>query len=170
MNSGTISMTKSLAPAHTAMSSIFDTRMAACGFTGPTFEIEWLTSHIQPTEVSVTVDLDSTNYHITKVSLKRFPLQGSLQTSAEAAVILSQQIKGQIGDIQEIVVETYPAAIQRGVADKEKYIPKTRETADHSLPICVAMALLRRRRKCVAIPQQPMEGPGGAGPCGYGDG
>ena len=57
-------------------------------------------------------------------------------------MILSQQIKGQIGDIQEIVVETYPAAIQRGVADKEKYIPKTRETADHSLPICVAMALL----------------------------
>ena len=142
MNSGTISMTKSLAPAHTAMDSIFDTRLAAGGFTGPTFAIEWLTSNIQPKQPSVTVDLDPTSYQLTKVGLKRFPLQGSLQTSTEAAVTLSAQVKGQIGDIQEIVVETYPATIKRGVADKEKYAPETRETADHSLPICVAMALL----------------------------
>jgi 2-methylcitrate dehydratase len=142
INSGTISMTKSLAPAHTAMDSIFDTRLAAGGFTGPTFAIEWLTSNIKPTQPSVTVDLDPANYQITKIGLKRFPLQGAQQTSTEAAVILAPQVKGQIGDIQEIVVETYPATIKRGVVDKEKYAPETRETADHSLPVCTAMALL----------------------------
>jgi 2-methylcitrate dehydratase len=142
INYGTISMTKSLAPAHTAMDSIFDTRMAAEGFTGPTFAIEWLTSNIQPKQASVDVDLDPKNYQLVKVGLKRFPLQGSLQTSTEAAVNLYPQVKGQIHDIQEIVVGTYPATIKRGVADKEKYTPETTGTADHSLPICVAMALL----------------------------
>ena len=142
MNSGTISMTKSLAPAHTAMDSLFDTRLAAAGFTGPTFAIEWLTANIQPKQPSVTVDLDPKNYQLTKVGLKRFPLQGNLQTATEAAVNLSPQVKGQIGDIQEIIVETYPATIGRGVADKEKYTPATRETADHSMPVCVAIALL----------------------------
>jgi 2-methylcitrate dehydratase len=142
INSGTISMTKSLAPARTAMDSIFDTRLAAEGFTGPTFAIEWLTANIQPKQTSVTVDLDPANYQINKIGLKRFPLQGAQQTSTEAAVILAPQVKGQIGDIQEIVVETYPATLKRGVADKEKYTPETRETADHSLPVCTAMALL----------------------------
>ena len=142
MNSGTISMTKSLAPAHTAMDSLFDTRLAVSGFTGPTFAIEWLTANIKPGQPSVSVDLDPANYQITKVSLKRFPLQASLQSAAEAAVNLAPQVKRHIGDIREILVETYPASIRRGVADKEKYSPETRGTADHSMPVCVAMALL----------------------------
>ena len=142
MNSGTISMTKSLAPAHMAMDCLFDTRLAAAGFTGPTFTIEWLTANIKPGQTSISVDLDPTNYQLTKVGLKRFPLQGNLQTATEASVNLSPQVKGQTGDIQEIIVETYPATIRRGVADKEKYTPATRETADHSMPVCVAMALL----------------------------
>lgn len=142
INKGVISMTKSLAPAHTAMDSLFDTRLAAAGFTGPTFTIEWLTANINPTQPGVSVDLDPTRFELTKVGLKRFPIQGSLQTSTEAAVNLSPQINGQIGDIKEVIVETYPGPIKRGIADKEKYSPETRETADHSMPVCVAMALL----------------------------
>jgi 2-methylcitrate dehydratase len=138
MNSGTISMTKSLAPAHTAMDSLFDTRLAAGGFTGPTFTIEWLTANIKPTQTDITIDLDPNRFELPKVGLKRFPLQ----SSTEAAVNLAPQVKGQIGDIREIVVETTPATIGRGVADKEKYVPETRGTADHSMPICTAMALL----------------------------
>ena len=142
MNSGTISMTKSLAPAHTAMDSLFDTRLAAGGFTGPTFAIEWLTANLQPTLSSVAIDLDPSRFELPKVGLKRFPLQGNLQSSTEAAVNLAPQVKGRIGDVREIVVETYPAVIKRGVADKEKYLPETSGTADHSMPICTAMALL----------------------------
>jgi 2-methylcitrate dehydratase len=100
MNSGTISMIKALAPAHTAMDSLFDTRLAAGGFTGPTFAIEWLTANIKPTQPSVTIDLDPSRFELSKVGLKRFPLQANLQSSTEAAVNLAPRVKGQIGDIQ----------------------------------------------------------------------
>jgi 2-methylcitrate dehydratase len=39
------------------------------------------------------------------------------------------------------LVETYPGIIER-VADPAKYQPQTKGTADHSLPVCLAMALL----------------------------
>jgi 2-methylcitrate dehydratase len=142
INSGVISMVKSLAPAHTAMDSLFDTRLAAAGFTGATNIIEWMTANIQPTQKSVSVDLDPRRYQLTKVGLKRFPLQGRLQSTAEAGVNLHPLVKGQTDEIHEIIVETYPATIGSGVADPEKYRPETRETADHSMPICLAMALL----------------------------
>jgi 2-methylcitrate dehydratase len=142
INYGVIGMVKSLAPGHTAMDSLFDTRLAAAGFTGATNIIEWMTANIQPTEKSVNVDLDPKRYNITKVGLKRFPLQGNLQSTTEAGVNLHPLVKGQIDEIIEIIVETYPATIKRGVADPDKYRPETRETADHSLPICLAMALL----------------------------
>ena len=38
-------------------------------------------------------------------------------------------------------METYPGIIER-VADPDKFRPQTKGTADHSLPVCLAMALL----------------------------
>ncbi|MDA8125901.1 MAG: MmgE/PrpD family protein [Deltaproteobacteria bacterium] len=142
MNSGTISMMKALAPARTAMDSLFDTRLAAGGLTGPSSTLEWLIGHIQPIQTDVAVDLDPTRYRLTEVGLKRFPLQGNLQSSTEAAVNLAPQVKGRIDAIREIVVETTPTVLKRGLADREKYRPQSRGTADHSLPVCTAMALL----------------------------
>src|SRR4029078_8665120 len=54
---------------------------------------------------------------------------------------LSAKIKGRGQDIRAITVETYPGIIER-VADPAKFRPQTKGTADHSLPVCLAMALL----------------------------
>lgn len=43
--------------------------------------------------------------------------------------------------ILSINVESYPGIIER-VADPAKFKPQTKGTADHSLPVCLAMALL----------------------------
>jgi len=116
--------------------------LAAAGLTGVTRSIEWLTANIQPKQTNVSVDLDPQHYLLTRVGLRRFPLQGDLQAVAEAGVNLHPKIQGQSRRIQEIVVETYPGTIERGVALPEKLRPANRETADHSLPICLAIALL----------------------------
>jgi len=50
-------------------------------------------------------------------------------------------VRGRAAEIRNIDVETYPAVIER-VADPAKFRPQTRGTADHSLPVCLAMALL----------------------------
>ena len=60
---------------------------------------------------------------------------------AEAGAALSAKIKGRAQDIRAITVETYPGIIER-VADPAKFRPQTKGTADHSLPVCLAMALL----------------------------
>jgi 2-methylcitrate dehydratase len=60
---------------------------------------------------------------------------------AEAGASLSAKIRGRAQDIRTITVETYPGIIER-VADPAKFRPQTKGTADHSLPVCLAMALL----------------------------
>jgi 2-methylcitrate dehydratase len=142
VNSGDISMMKSVGPGSAAMDAVFSTRLAAAGLTGVTRSIEWLTANVQPGEKNVAVNLDPAHYLLTKVGVRRFPLQGDLQSVAEAGVNLHSKVQSQLNSIQEINVAAYPETIERGAARPEKYQPATRGTADHSLPICLAMAML----------------------------
>ncbi len=142
VNSGEISMMKSVGPGFAVMDGVFAARLAAAGLTGVTRGIEWLAANVQPKQAGVSIDLDPRRHALTKVGLKRFPLQGELQSVAEAGVNLHPQLRGQAATIREIIVEAYPGTLGRGVAEPEKYRPSSRETADHSLPVCLAMALL----------------------------
>jgi 2-methylcitrate dehydratase len=141
VNSGAISMMKSMGLAATAVDGVFATRLAAQGFTGPSGTLEWLASKMKPTKEDFAVDLELARYRLPRVAFKRFPVQIELQAVAEAGVLLSPRMKGRAQDIRAITVETYPGIIER-VADPAKFRPQTRGTADHSLPICLAMALL----------------------------
>jgi 2-methylcitrate dehydratase len=87
------------------------------------------------------VDLELERYRLPRVAFKRFPIQIELQAVAEAGSSLSPKIKDRIQAIREIKVESYPVIIGR-VADPPKFQPQTKGTADHSLPVCLAMALL----------------------------
>jgi 2-methylcitrate dehydratase len=136
---GPISMMKALPYAHNAMDGLFATRLAAAGFTGPGNAMDWFLKEMKPAEPEVRLDLRK--FRIGQVGLKRFPLQFELQTIAEAGVNLHARARERIGEIAQIVVETYPITIER-TASPSRYDPKTRETADHSLPVCLAMALL----------------------------
>jgi 2-methylcitrate dehydratase len=141
VNSGAISMMKAMGFAATATDGIFATRLAAQGFTGPSGTLEWLASRMKPAKEGFAVDLELARYRLPRVAFKRFPVQIELQAVAEAGVSLSARIKGQSQDIRAIMVETYPGIIERG-ADPAKFRPQTKGTADHSLPVCLAMALL----------------------------
>jgi len=138
---GELSMMKALCYPHTAMDAIFAMRLAAGGFTGAPGSLDWYVANVKPSESNFSIDLESRRYFVDKVGLKRFPVQFEIQSVAEAGVNLHPLAVGRIGSIREIVVETYPATRLR-VADPPKYAPPNRETADHSLPICAAMALL----------------------------
>jgi 2-methylcitrate dehydratase len=47
-----------------------------------------------------------------------------------------------MGDVSSVLVETHEAGYAILGKDREKWRPKTKETADHSLPYIVGMALL----------------------------
>jgi 2-methylcitrate dehydratase len=141
VNSGAISMMKAMGLAATAVDGVFATRLAAQGFTGPSGTLEWLASKMKPAKEGFAVDLELARYRLPRVAFKRFPVQIELQAVAEAGASLSTKIKGRTQDIRAITVETYPGIIER-VADPAKFRPQTKGTADHSLPVCMAMALL----------------------------
>ncbi|WP_164936398.1 MmgE/PrpD family protein [Bradyrhizobium nanningense] len=141
VNSGAISMMKAMGLAATAADGVFATRLAAQGFTGPSGTLEWLASKMKPPKEEFAVDLELARYRLPRVAFKRFPVQIELQAVAEAGVLLAARIKGRAQDIRAITVETYPGIIER-VADPPKFRPQTKGTADHSLPVCLAMALV----------------------------
>jgi 2-methylcitrate dehydratase len=147
INSGAISMMKAMGFGAGAVDALFMTRLAANGFTGPTGTLEWFAARANPGPAQgqapspVVVDLDPGHYRLPKVSLKRFPIQIELAAVAEAGSLLAPRIRGRGPQVRAITVETYPGIIER-VADAAKFNPQTRGTADHSLPVCLAMALL----------------------------
>lgn len=96
---------------------------------------------MQPAKADLAVHFAATGYRLPRVAFKGFPMQIELLAVAEAGCSLCSRIKGRVRDIRTINVETYPGVIERA-ACPEKYRPQTKGTADHSLPVCLAMALL----------------------------
>ena len=79
--------------------------------------------------------------HFIQTIYRSHNLQIDLQAVAEAGIKLSPKLKERAQGIREIKVETYPGIIAR-VADAAKFRPETKGTAGHSLPVCLAVALI----------------------------
>ncbi len=92
---------------------------------------------------SVLVDGLGSDWRIRTCSMKAFPTEALTHThiSATLKVIIENDIKPEA--IEEVVVTTIARACDI-LFDPHKYEPTTRETADHSLPYCLARAILDR--------------------------
>src|SRR5207253_1337945 len=78
--------------------------------------------------------------------IKRYPVEYHAQTAVEAALAIREELlKGEgvdaVAGITDVEVGSYDVAIEIIGRDPEKWRPHTRETADHSFPYCVAVAL-----------------------------
>ena len=136
--SGELSMAKAAAYPLSASEGVSAARLAAAGFTGPLAVYEGLFE-----QSGANIDdyaLDQKFYRIEGVSLKQFPAQFALQAPIAAAVRLHEGAKHRLDEIQQIRARVKQDALGR-IADPNKFQPMNRETADHSLPSCVAMAL-----------------------------
>ena len=141
INSGPISMVKALVYPQGAADGVFSARMARNGFTGAAGVLEWFVQRTKGRTSEFILDLRPDRFRILNVGLKRFPLQFELQTIAEAGVELHAGLKGRLDGVKEILVETSERA-KEATASPSRYEPKTKETADHSLPICLALAVI----------------------------
>ena len=77
---------------------------------------------------------------ISKTYIKFWPAEYHSQSAIDAAL----QLRPQVGDIRQISaidIHTFDAAVDIIANEPEKWRPTTRETADHSLPYCTAVAL-----------------------------
>ena len=76
---------------------------------------------------------------INDTTFKFYPSQIHTQAPIGLAVELRDQVN--VGEIASISIETYRSGVSSPDTEPEKWEPKTRETADHSIPFLVAMAL-----------------------------
>jgi 2-methylcitrate dehydratase len=76
-----------------------------------------------------------------KTSIKFVPAEYHSQSAIAAAFELRKAI-GDPKRIASIEIATFRTAVEIIGQDPEKWRPKTRETADHSLPYCTAVALV----------------------------
>lgn len=140
---GELSMWKGAAFANTARNAVLAAALARAGMTGPApiFEGEFgffrqVSGEFDPGPLGG----QGVPFRITDTSIKVWPAEYHAQPGIEAALRVRERGVA-VDDIDEVVIHTFRAAVEIIAKDPEKWRPRTRETADHSLPYCVAVAL-----------------------------
>lgn len=137
---GKLSMWKAGAAAEAVRNATFAVLLAKEGFTGPEKPFSGdmgFEKLIAKLDISKFEKMGTSG--ILKTSLKKYPVEYHAEAAVEAALNIAYQ-----GEIRKIYVETYEAAVSI-LADKEKWSPENKETADHSLPFIIASTLINKR-------------------------
>ena len=146
VRAGELSMWKGCSFANAARNGVFSALLAGQGMTGPSpiFEGEmgFFKQVSGPFEMN-TDDFGGRNgsFKIAETYLKFFPAEIHSQTSIWAALEARKEIE-KPEDIFSVEIASHEAGYTILGKDPEKWNPLTKETADHSLPYIVGMALL----------------------------
>lgn len=142
---GELSMWKGCAAANGARQGVFAAQLAAAGMTGPSEPFDgvfglWKQTMGKPYEIKPFARGREGVYAVTQSNIKKYPVRDSCQLAVDTARILREKLGGQA--IEALQIETYRSAYKGAVEDPELWAPRTRETADHSMPVAIAVTLL----------------------------
>jgi 2-methylcitrate dehydratase len=140
---GELSMWKGCATASSVKAGIFAAMLAAQGMQGPAEPFEGRLG-LWEQAVGKDVPLDRMGgggepFRITETAFKSYPSQ--IHTQGPIGLALELKPKVQTDDIASITIQAYKIACSSPATEPEKWDPETRETADHSIPYLVAVAL-----------------------------
>jgi 2-methylcitrate dehydratase len=134
--SGELSMWKGCTASNASRNSVFAALLADSGFTGPSPIFSGEMGFFK--QVSGPFTLDFNKNHILQTMIKNYPVEYHAMSAAQAALELRETISGEILGIE---VETFEVANKIIIKDPEKLRPRTKETADHSMPYIIAYCL-----------------------------
>ncbi len=143
---GELSMWKGCAGANGARQGVFAAMLAGEGMAGPSEPFDgvfglWKQTMGKPYEIKpFATSVNGLTFGITQTNLKKHPVRDSCQLPADTALKLRREVAAR--DIAELKIETYRSAYRGAAEDPELWAPKTRETADHSMPVTVAVILM----------------------------
>lgn len=133
---GELSMWKGCTASDASRNSVFAALLAMEGFTGPSPIFTGEMGFFK--QVSGDFELNLQHGKVLRTMIKNFPVEYHAMSAAEVALNLRNEITGKI---ERVEVETFEVAHKIIIKDPEKLRPKTRETADHSMPYIVAYTL-----------------------------
>jgi 2-methylcitrate dehydratase len=143
---GALSDWKGLAAAEAGRNAVFAARLAQAGLTGPAPVFEGSSGFFAQVSGPAHVDVESfgrrgVQFRLHKCNLKPYPAVIYTQTAIVAGIEVAKEA-GSLDRISSIDIATTRRGYQRTGSEPEKWSPKTRETADHSLPYITARAML----------------------------
>jgi Uncharacterized protein involved in propionate catabolism, COG2079 len=131
-------MWKGCTAANAARNSVFAALLASEGFTGPSPIFEGEMGFFK--QITGKIDIDLEKNRVVRTMIKNFPVEYHAMSAIEAALSIKDQMNGE--KIKSVKVDTFSVAHKIIVKDPEKLRPKTKETADHSLPYMIAYTLI----------------------------
>lgn len=146
--SGELSEWKGCAFANAARNGVFAATLAAEGLSGPAPIFEGDLGFFQlvtrepfdPAPFGAEFG-NQDGFMINKTYIKFWPAEYHSQSAIDAALRLRKQLGGDVSGVTAVTIDTFEASYNIIGKYPEAWAPKTRETADHSLPYCTAAAL-----------------------------
>ena len=145
VRAGELSMWKGCSFANAARNGVFSALLAREGMTGPSPIFEGEMGFFKQVSGPFEMNIDdfggkNGSFKIAETYLKFFPAEIHSQTSIWAALEARKEIE-KPEDIVSVEIASHEAGYTILGKDPEKWNPLTKETADHSLPYIVGMAL-----------------------------
>ena len=142
---GDLSEWKGIAVAEAGRNAVFAVRLARTGLTGPAPIFEGKSGVFQQISGAAKIDVASFGgrdrpFRIHQCILKPYPAVIYTQTAIVAAIEVAKEV-GALDQIVTIDIATSRRGYERTGSEPEKWDPKTRETADHSLAYITARAM-----------------------------
>lgn len=138
---GALAMWKGCATAAAAQGGLWAALLAGEGMTGPVAAYEGPRGIWE--QVTGQFSLDTLpvdgQFTVERISHKRFPAE--FHSQGPSAVIVEFRKQFELEDLEEVHVQIYNMAYGEIGSGPEKWDPQTRETADHSLPYLLAVAM-----------------------------
>ena len=140
-----ISMWKGMAGPAGARQGVFAALLAREGMSGPDQPFEgdygvWKQLFGEQYQIPIPLRFTKHTFAIEETTIKSFPIRFNCHAPTLAALELRKKVK--VRDIKHLEIRSIRQAFDRWIDLPEFWKPTTRESADHSLPFCVSVAML----------------------------
>ena len=89
-------------------------------------------------------------FMITDCGMKSYPIEALMHSPVSATLHIIRENNLTAEDIKEVLIESIARAADI-LSDPAKYKPESKESADHSLPYCIAAAVAEGRATPLAV-------------------
>ncbi|MFQ5737738.1 MAG: MmgE/PrpD family protein [Acidobacteriota bacterium] len=148
VTAGKLTMMKNTVDPMATQSGVLAALLAEKGYTGPAHVVdgkEGLVECLGPEwNLGVLVEGLGESWRITQCGMKAFPTEALTHTPISAVLDLVREHDFHPDQVEKITIHSLARAADI-LADPSKYDPRSKETADHSLPYVVAAALVDRQ-------------------------
>ena len=159
---GKLTMMKNTVDPMSTQSGVLAAIMAEKGFTGTEaiFEgKEGLMDVFGPDwDIDALIGGLGKSFKILECSMKAFPTEALTHTHISATIKIMSENDIHYKDIDSVTITTIARACDI-LFDSHKYRPNSRETADHSLPYCIACALVDRKVTTKSFDDESIQDP-----------